>query len=76
MSSTESGASRASLTDRDASSSSPHPQPNALYVLHCRSGNLSSQAQTVSAKLDLSAVESINGNILVWRTAGLLITSP
>ena len=48
--------------------------PDARYVLYCRSGNRSGQTVDMMDELGFSDVVEVNGGILAWEQAGLPIT--
>ena len=50
--------------------------PDAPYVLYCRSGNRSGQARAMMAELGFSTVDDIDGGILAWQSAGLPVVTP
>ena len=45
--------------------------PDASYVLYCRSGNRSGQALEIMRELGFSDVQDVNGGIVSWVDAGL-----
>lgn len=45
--------------------------PDASYVLYCRSGNRSAETATLMADLEFTDVDEIEGGILAWLDAGL-----
>lgn len=45
--------------------------PEASYVLYCRSGNRSAETATLMADLEFTDVDEIEGGILAWLDAGL-----
>lgn len=49
--------------------------PDADYVIYCRSGNRSSGARAVMAEQGFSDVVDVDGGILAWEQAGLPITA-
>ena len=45
--------------------------PDATYVVYCRSGNRSSQARGVFEELGFADVSDVRGGIVSWHEAGL-----
>lgn len=45
--------------------------PEATYVVYCRSGNRSGQATALMAEQGFSAVHDVDGGVLAWEAAGL-----
>jgi rhodanese-related sulfurtransferase len=50
--------------------------PDASYVLYCRSGNRSAETAKLMADLEFSQVDEIEGGILAWSAAGLPVAVP
>ena len=50
--------------------------PNAPYLLYCRSGNRSGQTTAIMEELGFSDVADIDGGILAWNQAGLPTVTP
>lgn len=50
--------------------------PEATYVMYCRSGNRSSETAELMADLEFSRVDEIEGGILAWNAAGLPVAIP
>ncbi len=50
--------------------------PDAPYLLYCRSGNRSGQAATIMDGLGFSNVANIDGGIVAWTQAGLPTVTP
>lgn len=50
--------------------------PNAEYVVYCRSGNRSGEAMRTFADLDFQQVSEIDGGIVNWYQDGLPIVLP
>ena len=44
---------------------------NRTYVVYCRSGNRTRQAQSVFADLDFTSVHDVDGGIVAWSSVGL-----
>lgn len=49
--------------------------PDASYVLYCRSGNRSAGARAVMQGLGFTDVADVDGGILSWQAAGLPVTT-
>ncbi len=49
--------------------------PNASYVLYCRSGNRSGQAASIMKSLGFNDVADIDGGIMSWLDAGFATTT-
>ena len=49
--------------------------PDAPYLLYCRSGNRSSQAVEIMRELGFTDVADVDGGILAWDEAGLPIVT-
>ncbi|MBT8203378.1 MAG: rhodanese-like domain-containing protein [Acidimicrobiia bacterium] len=45
--------------------------PDASYVLYCRSGNRSAETAKLMTDLEFTSVDEIDGGILAWLDAGL-----
>ena len=45
--------------------------PDAPYVLYCRSGNRSGQTRAMMTELGFSAVDDVDGGVTAWQNAGL-----
>lgn len=45
--------------------------PDASYLLYCRSGNRSGQTTAIMAELGFTDVADVDGGILAWTAAGL-----
>ena len=50
--------------------------PNASYVVYCRSGNRSGEAMATFADLEFQQVSEIGGGIVNWYQDGLPIVMP
>ena len=50
--------------------------PDAPYLLYCRSGNRSGQAATIMDGLGFSNVANVDGGIISWTEAGLPTVEP
>jgi rhodanese-related sulfurtransferase len=50
--------------------------PEASYVVYCRSGNRSAETAKLMADLEFSRVDEIEGGILAWNAAGLPVAVP
>lgn len=49
--------------------------PDAPYLVYCRSGNRSGQALSVMEQLGFSSVVDVDGGIVAWADAGLPVTT-
>ena len=49
--------------------------PDAPYLVYCRSGNRSGQALAVMEQLGFSSVVNVDGGIVAWAGAGLPVTT-
>lgn len=50
--------------------------PDAPYLIYCRSGNRSGQTRAIMADLGFTDVADVDGGVLAWTDAGLpLVTS-
>ena len=47
--------------------------PDVPYVLYCRSGNRSGQTTAKMEAIEFESVDDIDGGILAWTDAGLLL---
>lgn len=45
--------------------------PDATYVVYCRSGNRSGQATALMAQQGFTSVNDVDGGVLAWQAAGL-----
>ncbi len=50
--------------------------PDASYVLYCRSGNRSGQTLELMEGLEFQNVQDVDGGIVAWQSAGLPLTTP
>lgn len=50
--------------------------PQASYLLYCRSGNRSGQTRELMADLGFADVADIDGGIVAWNDAGLSLAVP
>jgi rhodanese-related sulfurtransferase len=50
--------------------------PDASYIVYCRSGNRSGQAMELITELGFNDVHEIDGGIVAWGEAGLPLVGP
>lgn len=50
--------------------------PDAPYLLYCRSGNRSGQTQAIMRELGFTDVADVNGGVIAWVEAGLPLVTP
>lgn len=48
--------------------------PDAPYLIYCRSGNRSGQTRALMAELGFAAVDDVDGGIVDWQQTGLPVT--
>lgn len=50
--------------------------PDAPYLLYCRSGNRSGQTQAIMRELGFTDVADVDGGVIAWAEAGLPLVMP
>ena len=70
------GASLIDFYDADFADRIGELDPDASYVVYCRSGNRSGQTVELMRQLGFTDVQDVDGGVLAWAEAGLPLTTP